>query len=90
LLVNIELELKNNKAAKTDNLADTIDYDSLTQKLHAQAVKLNYDLVEKFASHMLAIILQDKKIKAAKIEVTKSKISKIFENVCVTLEAKNK
>lgn len=71
IIINLELEFDGIKASKTDNINDTLNYDSISQIITMEVQKTNFGLIEKLAVHLLYKIMEDQRINYAKIEVDK-------------------
>jgi FolB domain-containing protein len=87
VVINIELEFNASKAIKTDNVDDTVDYKVITKKIikHVEASK--YFLLEKMAGSVLKIVLEDQKVKRAKVRIDKPGALRFARSVSVELEA---
>lgn len=88
IIINLHMEFDGLKAAKSDNINDTIDYDSLSQKITAFVQSTSYGLVEKLAVDLLYKIMEDQRINYAKIEIDKPGAVGNAESVSVTEEIK--
>lgn len=88
VLINIEISFDASKAAKSDKVKDTIDYKTITKKIikHVEASK--YFLIEKMADQVLKIVLDDPKVKTAKVRIDKPGALRFARSVSVELEAK--
>ena len=76
LLLTVEMESDFSKAAKSDRIADTIDYFAVTQRLLKFGEGRSWKLIEKLASDIAEAILLEFKPQAVTIEVKKFVISK--------------
>lgn len=88
VVINVEIVFNAAKAAKSDNVKDTIDYKTITKKIikHVEASK--YFLIEKMADQVLKIVMEDAKAKAAKVRIDKPGALRFARSVSVELEAK--
>jgi FolB domain-containing protein len=87
VVVNLEMEFDGNKAANTDDIADTLDYDHINQMLIEEISNSKFNLIEKLCRHLLDKIMADKRISRAKIEIDKPKALKNGESVSIVEEA---
>ena len=71
LRVDVELEIPDT-AGETDELADTVDYAALTEKIRAALVAAKCKMIERAAKVVCDICLADAKVSSAKVTVTKS------------------
>ena len=71
LLLVIEMESDFSAAAKTDGIADTIDYFTVTQRLLKFGEGKSWKLIEKLATDIADIILAEFKPRSVLVEVKK-------------------
>lgn len=88
LYITLEIEFDGLKAARTDDIADTPDYDKIAALLVAETEKSRFELIEKLAVHLLYKVMTDERITHAKIEISKPKAIAAAETVCVIEEIK--
>jgi dihydroneopterin aldolase len=71
LLLTVEMESDFSAAAKTDFIADTIDYFAVTQRLLKFGDGKNWKLIEKLAADIAEMILAEFKPQNVSVEVKK-------------------
>jgi dihydroneopterin aldolase len=71
LLLSIEMEFDFSTAAKTDSIADTIDYFAVSQRLLKFGEGKNWKLIEKLAADIYEMVLCDFKPQNVSVEVKK-------------------
>lgn len=71
LLLTIEMESPFARAAKSDSIADTIDYFAVSQRLLKFGDNQSWKLIEKLAADMGEMILSEFKPKKVSVEVKK-------------------
>jgi dihydroneopterin aldolase len=71
LLLTVELESGFSAAAKTDSIADTIDYFAVTQRLLKFGESREWKLIEKLASDIAETVLTEFKPSGVSVEVKK-------------------
>jgi FolB domain-containing protein len=71
LLLTIEMESDFSVAAKTDSVADTIDYFTLSQRLLKFGDGKSWKLIEKLAADICEMILSEFKPESVTVEVKK-------------------
>jgi FolB domain-containing protein len=71
LLLTIEMKSDFSKAAKTDSIADTIDYFAVTQRLLKFGEGRSWKLIEKLAADIADAILSEFKPQSVTVEVKK-------------------
>ena len=71
LLLTVELEADFTAAAKSDGIADTIDYYAVTQRLLKFGEGREWKLIEKLASDIAEAVIKEFKPQAVSVEVKK-------------------
>jgi dihydroneopterin aldolase len=71
LLLTVEMESDFSAAAKTDSIADTIDYFAVTQRLLKFGDSKSWKLIEKLAADIADSILSEFKPQSVLVEVKK-------------------
>jgi dihydroneopterin aldolase len=71
LLLTVEMESDFSAAAKTDSIADTIDYFAVTQRLLKFGDGKSWRLIEKLAADIAAAVLSEFKPQSVAVEVKK-------------------
>ena len=71
LLLTVEMESDFSKAAKSDSIADTIDYFAITQRLLKFGEGKSWKLIEKLAADIACAILSEFKPQSVAVEVKK-------------------
>jgi dihydroneopterin aldolase len=71
LLLTVEMESDFSKAAKTDSIADTIDYFAVSQRLLKFGEGREWKLIEKLAADIADAILSEFKPQSVTIEAKK-------------------
>jgi dihydroneopterin aldolase len=86
-LIDVELELDLATAAASDDVADTVHYGELAERLAAVVAGEPVNLVETLADRLLAVCLEDRRVQAATVTVHKPQapIPHEFADVAVTL-----
>jgi dihydroneopterin aldolase len=89
LLITVELSHELAAAASSDNLADTIDYAAIAQRLLQFGDGCHWELIETLAADVAAMVLEDFGPHAVTVEVKKFIIPQA-RYVSVTLTRQNK
>lgn len=71
LLLTVEMELDFSRAASSDDLAATIDYDSVARRLAAFGASGSWKLIETLAVGLAEMVLADFKPQAVTVDVKK-------------------
>ena len=90
-LVDVLLELDLSRAAVTDDVADTVHYGELAERLVAVIAGEPVNLIETLAARLLDVCLEDKRVAAATITVHKPQapIPHAFNDVSITLHRRS-
>lgn len=85
IILNIHIQSDLSIAARSDNLADTLDYDALTKKIISTVESSSYRLIEALAQAVLDIIADyDEKVSAF-IEIEKPNAIPLADSVSVVM-----
>ncbi len=90
VIVNFEVEADiPANALETDEPLDIYDYKVVTKKIISLVQDGQFKLMEVLTRRILDLILDDKKVKWAKVEVDKPRALRFSESVSLEMEAKN-
>jgi dihydroneopterin aldolase len=86
-LVDVELELDLTRAARSDDVADTVHYGELAERLVAVVAGEPVNLIETLAERLAAVCMEDTRVEAAIVTVHKPQapIPHEFADVAVTV-----
>jgi 7,8-dihydroneopterin aldolase/epimerase/oxygenase len=86
-VVDVALELDLGKAAASDDVADTVHYGELAERLVAVVTGEPVNLIETLADRLLTVCLADERVAVAEVTVHKPQapIPHDFADVAVTL-----
>ena len=77
IIINIALSVDTRKAAKTDDLKDTVNYHDLYLEIADIVGKSTYNLLEKLAQVIADICLKNKKVKQVVVRLEKPNAVKL-------------
>lgn len=85
--IDVEMEIDLGPAAASDDLADTVDYGWLAERIHERVAGERWDLIERVAARVADLILEDPRVSASTVTVHKPQapISIPFRDVAVTV-----
>lgn len=85
--VDVEVELDLEAAGASDDLTDTLDYGELALRVHRLVEGERWNLIEKVASRVAQIVMEDGRIEAVTVTVHKPQapIAVPFRDVTVTV-----
>lgn len=86
LLINLELYLPLQKAGKSDDLFDSVDYWQIESKIIEMGEKSKFFLIERFAEEIADICLKEELISKIKVDVAKPGALKHSAKVSVCIE----
>jgi FolB domain-containing protein len=89
VVANIEMEFDGTKAAESDNVADTPDYSAICRRIIEKIEPQRFALLEKLASQILRIVLEDRRIRRATVELDKPGALHFADSVAVVCEGEN-
>ncbi|MDD5241328.1 MAG: dihydroneopterin aldolase [Sulfuricella sp.] len=69
--IDIEIGLPHSRAGKSDDIADTIDYGVVMERIRQTAAEKHFSLVEAFAEHIAALIRSEFGAPWVKVSVAK-------------------
>jgi dihydroneopterin aldolase len=86
-LVDVDLGLDTRRAAKSDDLTDTVDYAGLADRVVALVEGEPVNLIETLAERIAAMCLEDAAVEQVQITVHKPEapVTVAFEDVSVTI-----
>lgn len=83
--MDISLECSTRKAAESDKLEDTLDFDSIEAEAVAVAKKGKFRLVEALAESVAAVCLKHPQVRAVRVVVDKPKALPLTQSVAVEI-----
>ena len=89
VLINFEIETEiPHSALETDEPAGILDYKTITKKVIALVQDGRFKLLEVMTQKILDLIMEDKKVKRARVEVDKPHALRFARSVSVEMEAR--
>lgn len=70
-VVDVTIDCDLSRPERTDDLADTIDYGALAERLAAAVTGTRFDLLEALAGHLAGLVLQERGAVATTVRVAK-------------------
>lgn len=89
IIVNIKIAADFKKASQSDDIKDSVDYKTITKRIIVEVEKTNFFLLEKLANFILELIMENKKVISATVEVDKPRALRFADSVSVELTRKN-
>ena len=86
VLINIEIEVDTQKAIETDDPDGIYDYKTVTKSVISLVQESQFNLLEKLTHEILSFIMNDERVKRARVEVDKPHALRFAESVSVVME----
>lgn len=86
VLINITLYADTRTAGKSDDIADAVNYRTITKKVIELVEGSRFLLVEKLAAEITAICLEDPRVMRTRVSVEKPGALRFARSVGVTIE----
>jgi len=84
--LDLEMSWDISKAAKSDDIADTLDYKAVSKRLIAFVEGSSFGLIESLAEHCADILLQEFNVPWLMLKMSKPGAVRGSENVAVLIE----
>jgi len=88
ILINVEIDFDASRAAQTDDIKDTVNYKEIKQNIIKLVEQSQFFLVEKLASEILNVVMQDSKVQKARVRIDKPQALRFAKSVSVELKQK--
>ena len=88
IIINVSMDYDASRASKSDRIEDTVDYKAIKKNILKEVESSRYFLLEKLAAKVLDIVMDNKKVKFASVEIDKPKALRFADSVSVTLHRK--
>lgn len=90
VVINVTMDFDAGRAAKSDNIRDTVDYKTITKKIIKLVEESQFFLLEAMADRVLAIAMEDPKVLSAAVRVDKPQALRFADSVSVELSRQKK
>lgn len=81
IIINVEVEVAIDQAARSDNIDDAFNYKTITKKIITFVEGSDFFLLEKLVDQILKLILQDEKVISASVEIDKPAALRFSDSV---------
>jgi FolB domain-containing protein len=88
VLMNLSLECDTRRAAKSDRIEDTLNYEQIEEEVRAVAKKGRFQLVEALAEAVAKTCLNHRRVKSVRVVVDKPGALKHTQSVAVEITRK--
>ncbi|MCK5113506.1 MAG: dihydroneopterin aldolase [Phycisphaerae bacterium] len=86
IVVNIEMTVDGKTSAASDDLNDAVDYANITEQIIQRAAEWKFFLLEKLATEILKIIINDERVLTASVETEKPAAVPDANGVSITVK----
>jgi D-erythro-7,8-dihydroneopterin triphosphate epimerase len=86
VLISVALETDTSRPGKSDDLADAVNYRTITKQILALAEGSSFRLIERFAEEIAALCLAEPRVAGVRVTVEKPGALRFARSVCVTIE----
>jgi D-erythro-7,8-dihydroneopterin triphosphate epimerase len=87
VIINIKLDYDGQNAAKTDDIADTVDYKALKRKVIDLVENSQCGLLDRLVHEITALMMEDSRVQRARVEVDKPHALRFADSVSITCTA---
>jgi FolB domain-containing protein len=90
ILVNLEMLIPDETAVDTDNVSDSADYKKIKYAIVDSVESSSFYLLERLAGHILDIVMTNKKVLRATVELDKPHALRFADSVSIILSREQK
>ncbi|VAX35151.1 Dihydroneopterin aldolase [hydrothermal vent metagenome] len=88
IVINVTIDFDMSKAAQSDDLQDTVDYNDITKKIIKEVEASKFFLLEKLAGVILNIVLEYPLVEESTVRIDKPNALPFADSVSVELSKK--
>ncbi len=86
LLIDIDLGVDVSRAGETDDIADTVDYKAVTDRVIDFTAGSDFHLIEALAGKIAAIVLEEFTVKWIRVQINKQGVVRHVRDIGVIIE----
>lgn len=86
LVINVRIDFDAAKSGASDDLADTVDYKTITKNIITEVEGSSYQLLEKLATRLLDIVMDHDGVQRTVVRIDKPHALRFADSVSVELE----
>ena len=90
IVINIKIKFDETKAVLSENIADTVNYKELEDRIREKVEASSFLLLEKLVHYVLDLVMEDKRICKAVVKIDKIEAMDYSESVSVKCSRKRK
>jgi FolB domain-containing protein len=85
IIINAIITVDYERSLQSDNIEDTLDYDSITTKIKSLIAANRYKLIEKMACEVVNLIMAEEKVSKCELEIDKVGAVENVDSFSITL-----
>ncbi|MFQ5464436.1 MAG: dihydroneopterin aldolase [Thermodesulfobacteriota bacterium] len=85
LVINAGMEMGSEDAVGSDDIADSVNYRTITKRIVSEVEGSSFFLIEALAGAVLDILMEDERVRGATVEVEKPGALRFADSVSVEL-----
>ena len=83
VVINVELELAAGTVFTRDAIDETVDYKQLNKRIIEEVERSSFFLIEKLGDHLLMVVMEDRRVRRARVQVAKPGALRFTDTVSV-------
>lgn len=83
VVINVAIDFDGAQVSQSDRIKDTVNYKSITKRIIAEVEQSQFQMLEKLATAVLRVVLEDSKVDFAEVEVVKPNSVRFTDSVSV-------
>lgn len=87
VVINVELELTAGTVFNRDAIDETVDYKQLNKRIIEEVERSSFFLIEKLGDHLLMVVMEDRRVRRARVRVAKPGALRFTDSVSVECSA---
>ena len=87
VVINVELELGAGTVFSRDAIDETVDYKQLNKRIIEEVERSSFFLIEKLGDHLLMVVMEDERVRRARVRVAKPGALRFTDSVSVECSA---
>ena len=87
VVINVELELATGTVFTRDAIDETVDYKQLNKRIIEEVERSSFFLIEKLGDHLLMVVMEDRRVRRARVRVAKPGARRFTDSVSVECSA---
>ncbi|MDE0033429.1 MAG: dihydroneopterin aldolase [Deltaproteobacteria bacterium] len=87
VVINVELELAAGTVFTRDAIDETVDYKQLNKRIIEEVERSSFFLIEKLGDHLLMVVMEDERVRRARVRVAKPGALRFTDSVSVECSA---